>query len=71
MILSGEAGLAGVMGWPVAHSRSPRLHGYWLQHHGVDGVYLPLPVHPDAFARVLAVLVELGKPLRQVFANCQ
>ncbi len=60
MIQSGEARLAGVMGWPVAHSHSPRLHGYWLQHHGVDGVYLPLPVRPAAFARVLSALVELG-----------
>ncbi len=60
MILTGEARLAGVMGWPVAHSHSPRLHGYWLQHHGVDGVYLPLPVRPEAFAAVLAALVALG-----------
>ncbi len=60
MILSGEAKLAGVMGWPVAHSRSPRLHGYWLRHHGVDGAYVPLPVRPEAFPQVLAALVELG-----------
>ena len=30
MILSGKAKVAGLMGWPVSHSRSPRLHGYWL-----------------------------------------
>ncbi|MDJ0611925.1 MAG: shikimate dehydrogenase [Kiloniellales bacterium] len=60
MILSGAARLAGVMGWPVAHSLSPRLHGYWLQHHGIDGAYLPLPVEPDAFAKVLDALASLG-----------
>ena len=60
MILTGGAQLAGVMGWPVAHSRSPRLHGYWLDKHGVDGAYLPLPVPPEAFGRALAALAVLG-----------
>ena len=40
MILSGAARLAGVMGWPIAHSRSPRIHGYWLEEKGIDGAYL-------------------------------
>ena len=44
--LSGRARLAGVIGWPVAHSRSPRLHGFWLARHGIDGAYVPLPVAP-------------------------
>ncbi|MDE0204008.1 MAG: shikimate dehydrogenase, partial [Rhodospirillaceae bacterium] len=44
MILTGAARLAGVMGWPVAHSRSPRIHGYWLEEKGIDGAYLPLAV---------------------------
>jgi shikimate dehydrogenase len=60
MILTGRAKLAGVVGWPVEHSRSPRLHGYWLQHYGIDGAYLPLPVRPDAFARALLGLTDLG-----------
>ena len=47
MTLSGKARLAGVMGHPVAHSLSPRLHGYWLEYYGIDGAYLPLPVRPD------------------------
>ena len=38
--------LAGVLGWPVGHSRSPRLHGYWLKHYSIDGAYVPLPVQP-------------------------
>ena len=51
-LLSGRARLAGILGWPVAHSRSPLLHGTWLARHGVDGAYLPLPVRPERFADV-------------------
>ncbi len=59
-ILSGKARLAGVLGYPVAHSRSPRLHGLWLQRYGVDGAYLPLPVPPEHFATAVRGLVALG-----------
>ena len=34
-ILTGHARVAGIIGWPVGHSRSPRLHGYWLEKHGI------------------------------------
>ena len=60
MILSGRARLAGVVGWPVAHSRSPRLHGYWLDLHGIDGAYVPLGVQPEHFADTLITLARLG-----------
>lgn len=60
MILSGRAALAGVLGWPVSHSKSPRLHGYWLERHGIDGAYLPLPVAPERFAPAVQSLVHLG-----------
>jgi shikimate dehydrogenase len=60
MILSGKARLAGILGWPVAHSRSPRLHGLWLQRHGIDGAYVPLPVAPEAFAGAVRGLAALG-----------
>ena len=60
MILSGAARLAGVMGWPVAHSRSPRIHGYWLEEKGIDGAYLPLAVRPERLAAALAALPALG-----------
>lgn len=59
-LLSGHARLAGVLGWPVSHSRSPRLHGYWLETLGIDGAYLPLPVHPDRFEAAVRGLVALG-----------
>ena len=60
MILTGAARLAGVMGWPVAHSRSPRIHGYWLEEKGIDGAYLPLAVRPEALGAALAALPALG-----------
>lgn len=60
MILTGEARLAGVLGWPVAHSRSPRLHGYWIDRLGLDAAYLPLAVAPEHLAQVVRALPRLG-----------
>lgn len=51
---------AGVMGWPVAHSRSPLLHRYWLERHGIAGAYLPLPVRPGQMEAALRGLAALG-----------
>jgi len=45
--------LAGVMAWPVSHSLSPRLHGYWLSQYGINGSYLPLSVPPSHFPQAL------------------
>ncbi|MBU8544458.1 shikimate dehydrogenase [Roseomonas sp. CGMCC 1.13459] len=59
-MLSGKARKAGVLGWPVAHSRSPRLHGFWLARHGIDGAYLPLPVRPEHFREAVIALSRLG-----------
>lgn len=59
-ILTGHALLAGVIGWPVAHSRSPRLHGFWLERHGIDGAYLPLAVKPEDFAVAVRGLRAAG-----------
>ncbi len=58
--LSGKALLAGVIGWPVSHSRSPRLHGYWLERYGIDGAYLPLPVAPENLETALRGLQAVG-----------
>lgn len=60
MTISGKARLAGLMGWPVAHSRSPRLHNWWLEHYGIDGVYVPLAVKPEDLAEALRALPKLG-----------
>ncbi|MBP3125486.1 shikimate dehydrogenase [Thalassospira sp. ER-Se-21-Dark] len=58
--LTGTSRLAGVMGWPVSHSKSPRLQGYWLAKYGIDGCYMPLPVKPENFETALKSLRDLG-----------
>ena len=60
MISSEKTYLAGVMGWPVAHSRSPLVHGFWLERHGIDGAYLPLMVQPERLQAALDGLAALG-----------
>ena len=52
--------LAGVMGWPVAHSRSPIIHNYWLKKYGMTGSYVPLPVVPGTLGTAIAGLKALG-----------
>lgn len=52
--------LAGVLGWPVAHSRSPALHGHWLARYGIAGHYVPIGVPPDRLEAGLAGLEALG-----------
>ena len=56
--------LAGVMGWPVAHSRSPLIHGHWIAQHGLRGAYVPLPVQAAQLEQALRALPVLG------FAGC-
>jgi shikimate dehydrogenase len=57
---TGKALVAGVMGWPVAHSRSPLLHGHWLDRHRVDGAYVPMAVAPENLERAIRALPALG-----------
>ena len=59
-LLTARARLAGVIGWPVSHSRSPLLHNHWLARYGIDGAYVPLPVHPDNLAAAIAGLRAAG-----------
>lgn len=59
-IITGKARLAGVLGWPVAHSRSPVLHNYWLRQYGVDGAYVPLPADPESFVAAVLGLQAAG-----------
>jgi shikimate dehydrogenase len=58
--LSGRARIAGVMGWPVGHSLSPRLHGFWLRRYAIDGAYIPMAVKPEDFPAVLGTLARMG-----------
>ena len=60
MKIAGTTRLAGIMGWPVAHSRSPLLHGFWLDETGTDGAYVPLPVRPEHIEQALRALPVLG-----------
>lgn len=52
--------LAGVIGSPIAHSKSPALHGYWLQRYGIKGFYIPMDVSRDNLKQALAALPKLG-----------
>src|SRR5690242_10545409 len=60
MRLTGAARVAGVMGWPVKHSRSPRLHGFWIEKYRIDGAYVPMQVRPDDLPLALRALRTLG-----------
>lgn len=52
--------LAGVMGWPIGHSLSPQLHGFWLKTYEIKGSYVPLAVSPDHFEAAVRSLAKLG-----------
>lgn len=52
--------LAGVIGHPIAHSKSPQLHGYWLKKYGLAGYYIPMDVAPENLGVVLRTLPKAG-----------
>lgn len=60
MTITGAAKLAGVAGWPIGHSLSPALHGFWIAEHKLDAAYVPLAIKPDDFADVVRTLPKLG-----------
>jgi len=64
MAYAGRFLLAGVMGWPVMHSKSPMLHNYWFQQYGLAGTYVPLAIEPAGLGAALRALHPLG------FAGC-
>jgi len=55
---------AAVIGWPIEHSRSPMIHGYWLQRYGIDGRYTKIAVKPEDVTAFVRSLAERG------FAGC-
>ncbi|OYQ35195.1 shikimate dehydrogenase [Niveispirillum lacus] len=59
-MLTGKGLVAGVMGWPISHSRSPLLHGFWLRQYGIDGAYVPLAVPPDRAEQAIRALPAMG-----------
>jgi shikimate dehydrogenase len=58
--MAGEFMLAGVMGWPIAQSRSPVLHNYWIKKYNLNGRYVPLAVRPERLADAIRGLPALG-----------
>ena len=52
--------LAGVIGSPIAHSRSPALHQFWLRKYGIPGYYIPIDVATDNLAEVIRTLPKMG-----------
>jgi shikimate dehydrogenase len=52
-------GIAGLLGWPVAHSRSPVIHNYWLARYGIAGRYTLFPVPPEKLDDALRGLSAL------------
>ena len=60
MKVSGRGRIAGVVGWPVIHSLSPQLHGFWLCEYAVDGAYVPLCVRAHELSEALRGLARSG-----------
>ena len=52
--------MAGVMGWPVAHSRSPLIHNHWIREHHLNGAYGLFPVNPTELQNAIRGLKALG-----------
>lgn len=52
--------LAGVIGQPIAHSKSPQLHAHWLRVNGLSGYYIPMEVSGDDLSNVLNTLPKMG-----------
>ncbi|MBU2936153.1 MULTISPECIES: shikimate dehydrogenase [Pacificibacter] len=58
--MSNKIPLAGVIGCPIAHSRSPDLHGFWLKRYGIKGHYVHLDVAQNDLAEVLRMMPKMG-----------
>ena len=54
------APVVAVLGCPIHHSKSPKMHGYWLDQAKVSGYYVPLEIHPDNFEEALKNMPKLG-----------
>jgi len=52
--------LAGVIGSPIAHSKSPQIHRHWLKTYGIAGHYVPMDVSSDNLENVLRTLPKMG-----------
>ncbi|MCV2882106.1 shikimate dehydrogenase [Actibacterium sp. XHP0104] len=52
--------LAGVIGSPIGHSKSPRLHNFWLKRYGIDGFYIPMEIAPEHLGKAMRMLPKFG-----------
>lgn len=52
--------LAGVIGSPIAHSKSPQIHGHWLKTYGISGHYIPMDVATSDLSAVIKMLPRMG-----------
>ena len=52
--------LAGVIGHPISHSKSPKLHNYWLSKYNINGFYIPFSVTTDKLQVSIKSLIGLG-----------
>lgn len=58
--MSERVPLAGVLGHPIGHSKSPQLHGYWLKRYNLRGHYVPIDVASDRLEHAIQAMRELG-----------
>lgn len=59
-MIHGKIPLAGVIGQPIAHSKSPMLHGHWLKHYQIQGHYIPMDVASSDLSEVIQALPKAG-----------
>ena len=52
--------LAAVLGNPISHSKSPRMHNYWLKQNKLNGYYVPIKVELENFEETIGTLVRMG-----------
>ena len=55
-----EPAVAGVIGWPISHSKSPLIHRFWLGKLGLDGDYSRFPVRPEQLSTFVRALPVMG-----------
>ncbi|HWC45799.1 MAG TPA: shikimate dehydrogenase, partial [Casimicrobiaceae bacterium] len=55
-----DFGIAGLLGWPVAHSRSPVIHNHWLARYGIPGRYVLFGVPPERLEAAVRGIAVLG-----------
>ncbi|MEO9683404.1 MAG: shikimate dehydrogenase [Tateyamaria sp.] len=58
--MTGKIPLAGVIGSPISHSKSPQIHQHWLKTYGLPGHYIPMDVAPQNLKAVLKTLPQAG-----------